>query len=61
VGPGVHPLEACGAACRPRRPGPTAEGWFISFCLNIEIAFRGWAGISFALWVRKQKALGVTK
>ncbi len=40
---------------------PTAEGWFISFCLNVEIAFRGWAGISFALWVRKQKALGVTK
>ena len=35
---------------------PSAEGWFVSMCLNIEIAFRGWAGISFALWVRKQKA-----
>lgn len=34
---------------------PSAEGWFVSMCLNIEIAFRGWAGISFALWVRKQK------
>ena len=35
---------------------PTAEGWFLSLCLNIEIAFRGWAVISFALWVKKQKA-----
>lgn len=34
---------------------PTAEGWFVSLCLNIEIAFRGWAVISFALWVRQQK------
>ncbi len=34
---------------------PTAEGWFVSMCLSIEIAFRGWAGISFALWVKKQK------
>ena len=36
---------------------PTEEGWFISFCLNVEITFRGWSGISFALWVRKQKKL----
>ncbi len=34
---------------------PTAEAWFISMCLSIEIAFRGWAGMSFALWVRKHK------
>ncbi|MCK5120496.1 MAG: hypothetical protein KAQ91_00860 [Methylococcales bacterium] len=34
---------------------PTSDAWFMSLCLNIEIAFRGWAGISFALWVRKQK------
>lgn len=34
---------------------PTSNAWFISLCLNVEIAFRGWAGISFALWVRKQK------
>ncbi len=34
---------------------PTAEGWFVSLCLNIEIAFRGWAVISFALWVKKNK------
>ncbi len=33
---------------------PTGEGWFISLCLNIEIAVRGWAMITFALWVRKQ-------
>jgi len=36
---------------------PTAESWFVSMCLNIEIAFRGWAGISYALWVKKQKTL----
>lgn len=29
-----------------------SEGWLISLCLNIEIAFRGWAGISFAIWAR---------
>jgi uncharacterized membrane protein HdeD (DUF308 family) len=34
---------------------PTDEGWFVSLCLNIEISFRGWAGISFALWLRSQK------
>ena len=34
---------------------PITEGWFVSLCLNVEIACRGWAGISFALWVRKQK------
>lgn len=34
---------------------PTDQGWFVSLCLNIEIAFRGWAGISFALWIKKQK------
>ncbi len=36
---------------------PTAAAWFISMALNIEIAFRGWAGISFALWVKKQKMI----
>ncbi len=34
---------------------PSEEGWFVSACLNTEIAFRGWAMISFALWIRKQK------
>ena len=34
---------------------PTPDGWFISLGLNIEIAFRGWTGITFALWVRKQQ------
>jgi len=34
---------------------PSDEGWFISLCLSIEITFRGWAGISFALWIRQQQ------
>jgi uncharacterized membrane protein HdeD (DUF308 family) len=34
---------------------PSPGGWFLSLCLNIEIAIRGWAIIIFALWVRKQK------
>ena len=35
---------------------PTTMGWFLAFGLNVEITFRGWAMIMFALWVRKQKA-----
>jgi uncharacterized membrane protein HdeD (DUF308 family) len=34
---------------------PSTAGWFLSLCLNIEIAVRGWAIIIFALWVKKQK------
>ena len=34
---------------------PVPDGWFISLCLNIEIAFRGWAGVTFAFWVRRQR------
>ncbi len=34
---------------------PTTEGWFISLCLNSEIAIRGWAMMTFALWIRAQK------
>lgn len=33
---------------------PSSAGWFLSLCLNVEIAVRGWAIIIFALWVRKQ-------
>lgn len=33
---------------------PTNAGWFIAFCLNVEITARGWAMTSFALWVRRQ-------
>lgn len=33
----------------------TGGGWFLSLCLNIEIAIRGWAIIIFALWVKNQK------
>ncbi len=35
---------------------PTGDGWFISLGLNTEIAVRGWAMMTFALWVRTQKA-----
>lgn len=35
---------------------PTAAGWFLSLCMNIEIAFRGWAIMMFALWVRQRSA-----
>jgi uncharacterized membrane protein HdeD (DUF308 family) len=34
---------------------PSKSGWFLSFCINIEIAIRGWAMLIFALWVKKQK------
>lgn len=34
---------------------PSNDGWFLSLCLNIEVAVRGWAVIIFALWVKKQK------
>jgi len=33
---------------------PTEEAWFISLALNTEIAFRGWAMIMFASWVKKR-------
>lgn len=33
---------------------PTGDGWFMSICLNVEIAVRGWAMMIFALWVRTQ-------
>lgn len=34
---------------------PSTAGWFLSLCLNIEIAIRGWSVIIFALWVKKHK------
>ncbi len=34
---------------------PSADGWFLSLCLSIEIGFRGWAMMTFALWVKTQK------
>lgn len=33
---------------------PVNEGWFLSLCLNIEIAFRGWAILMFSFWVKKR-------
>ena len=33
---------------------PSSEGWFLSLSLNIEIAFRGWAMITFSLWLKKK-------
>jgi uncharacterized membrane protein HdeD (DUF308 family) len=34
---------------------PSADGWFLAFCLSIEIGLRGWALIIFGLWVKTQK------
>ncbi len=39
---------------------PSAEGWFLSLCLNLEIAVRGWAIMTFALWVRTHRKLQVS-
>lgn len=36
---------------------PVAAGWFIAFCLSIEISFRGWAMMMFSLWVRNHQDL----
>lgn len=33
---------------------PSTAGWFLSLCMNVEIAVRGWAIIIFALWVKQQ-------
>jgi hypothetical protein len=38
---------------------PSADGWFISLCLNTEITVRGWAMMTFALWVMTQKTEGI--
>ncbi len=35
---------------------PTIEGWFLALCLSIEIAFRGWAMIMFAFWLKDQNS-----
>jgi uncharacterized membrane protein HdeD (DUF308 family) len=32
---------------------PNSEGWFLSLCLSVEIAFRGWAMIMFGVWLKK--------
>lgn len=40
---------------------PNNSGWFLAFCLNVEITARGWAMTSFALWIRKQKITAETK
>lgn len=34
---------------------PTAESWFTAFSLSAEIAFRGWAAMMFALWLRQNQ------
>ncbi|MFZ2724889.1 MAG: hypothetical protein WAX77_01420 [Methylococcaceae bacterium] len=40
---------------------PTAENWFVSLCLSIEIGFRGWSMMMFAFWVKKQKSISDDK
>jgi uncharacterized membrane protein HdeD (DUF308 family) len=37
---------------------PFTEGWFVALCINVEICFRGWSMMMFALLVRKQKQSG---
>jgi len=39
---------------------PTDQGWFLSLCLTVEIAFRGWAMMMFGLWVRKRQKQQIT-
>ncbi len=39
---------------------PTDQGWFLSLCLTVEIAFRGWAMMMFGLWVRKRQKQHIT-
>lgn len=34
---------------------PSTGGWFLAFCLNVEIALRGWAMMMFAFWVRARQ------
>lgn len=33
---------------------PSTGSWFIALCLNLEIAFRGWATMMFGLWLKHQ-------
>ena len=33
---------------------PSTQAWFMSLSLSIEIAFRGWAMMMFALWVKRR-------
>lgn len=33
---------------------PSSAGWFLAFCLSMEIALRGWAVITLSLWLRLQ-------
>jgi uncharacterized membrane protein HdeD (DUF308 family) len=34
---------------------PSSAGWFLAFCLSVEIALRGWAVITLALWLQTQQ------
>ena len=34
---------------------PSSAGWFLAFCLSIEIALRGWAVIMLALWLQSRQ------
>ena len=40
---------------------PSSAGWFLAFCLNVEIALRGWAMMMFALWVQARKPAEAVK
>ncbi len=36
------------------REWPSSAGWFLAFCLSTEIAMRGWAFRTFAVWIKAQ-------
>ena len=34
---------------------PSSAGWFLAFCMSVEIALRGWAVLVTALWLQAQQ------
>jgi uncharacterized membrane protein HdeD (DUF308 family) len=34
---------------------PSSAGWFLAFCLSVEIGLRGWAILMFSFWVKSQQ------
>jgi len=33
---------------------PSADAWFMSLCLAVDVGLRGWSQTMFAVWLRKQ-------
>lgn len=38
---------------------PNSEGWFLAFCLSLEISIRGFSMMMFGLWVRERQDIEV--